>query len=208
VETGDANYTDLTDGGATTLHSHAGGAAHAILDGSTHSDSVAQGVTRGSLIKGNSTPAWDELVLGISGTYLRSDGNDPSWQTPLVTRIHKLRPSAAPGAAIVAGTLQDFSFTGNIAETVISVTWVCLTVGTTLSFTVKHTTGDITYTTGQSFETINTQAIGTSQGDRDTTMTGDTTIPALSLIALDIDSLSGTYADLIVFVETQIKLAI
>ena len=37
------------------------GGAHSMLDGSTHSDSVADTVSRGSLIAGNATPAWDEL---------------------------------------------------------------------------------------------------------------------------------------------------
>ena len=40
-----------------------GVAAHVMLDGSVHTDSVADGVTRGSLIYGNSTPKWDELVV-------------------------------------------------------------------------------------------------------------------------------------------------
>ncbi len=52
---------------------------HAILDGSIHTDSVADGVTRGSIIYGNATPKWDELVLGASGRVLRSDGTDMSW---------------------------------------------------------------------------------------------------------------------------------
>ena len=41
-----------------------GVAAHNILDGAVHLDSVAQGVTKGSLVVGNSTPKWDELVVG------------------------------------------------------------------------------------------------------------------------------------------------
>ncbi len=56
-----------------------GAAAHAILDGSTHSDSVADAVTRGSIIYGNATPKWDELVVGGAGTVLSSDGTDISW---------------------------------------------------------------------------------------------------------------------------------
>ena len=53
--------------------------AHAMLDGSVHSDSVADGVTRGSIIYGNATPKWDELVVGGAGTVLTSDGTDASW---------------------------------------------------------------------------------------------------------------------------------
>lgn len=57
------------------------GAAHAILDGSTHSDSVADAVTRGSIIYGNATPKWDELDLGGADTFLGSDGTDLSYRT-------------------------------------------------------------------------------------------------------------------------------
>jgi len=57
------------------------GAAHAILDGSTHSDSVADDVTRGSIIYGNATPKWDELVIGAADTFLGSDGTDLSYRT-------------------------------------------------------------------------------------------------------------------------------
>lgn len=58
-----------------------GGAAHAILDGSVHSDSVADAVTRGSIIYGNATPKWDELVVGAADTFLGSDGTDVSYRT-------------------------------------------------------------------------------------------------------------------------------
>lgn len=58
----------------------AAGSSHAILDGSTHSDSVADAVTRGSIIYGNSTPKWDELVLGTNTKFLMSDGTDLAYK--------------------------------------------------------------------------------------------------------------------------------
>jgi hypothetical protein len=59
--------------------------AHTILDGVTHSDSVAQTVSRGSLIYGNITPKWDELVIGTANKILWSDGTDVSWTaTPVI----------------------------------------------------------------------------------------------------------------------------
>ena len=58
----------------------AAGSNHAILDASVHTDSAADGVSRGSLIIGNSTPAWDELVIGTVGKVLYSDGTDVSWR--------------------------------------------------------------------------------------------------------------------------------
>jgi hypothetical protein len=56
----------------------AGGGAHNILS-TTHTDSTTAAVSRGSLLYGNATPAWDELVVGGANTVLRSDGTDVSW---------------------------------------------------------------------------------------------------------------------------------
>lgn len=50
-----------------------------LLDGTVHNDTVAQSPTRGSLIYGNSTPKWDELVVGAANTILKSDGTDTAW---------------------------------------------------------------------------------------------------------------------------------
>lgn len=58
----------------------AGGGGNALLDGSAHTDTVAQTVSRGSIIYGNSTPAWDELVIGTRGKILRSDGTDIAYR--------------------------------------------------------------------------------------------------------------------------------
>lgn len=57
-----------------------GTSIHTLLNSTSHSDTVTQTVSRGSLVYGNSTPLWDELVISSSGKYLRSDGTDLSWQ--------------------------------------------------------------------------------------------------------------------------------
>jgi len=54
------------------------GGAHALLS-AVHTDTLPAAVSRGSLVYGNSTPAWAELVVGGSGTVLTSDGTDLSW---------------------------------------------------------------------------------------------------------------------------------
>jgi hypothetical protein len=75
LSTGELRKYDFTDFAG-------GGGSNALLDGSAHTDTVAQGVTRGSLIYGNSTPKWDELVIGASASpkkVLTSDGTDASW---------------------------------------------------------------------------------------------------------------------------------
>ncbi|MDP9192308.1 MAG: hypothetical protein M3P06_11475 [Acidobacteriota bacterium] len=57
-----------------------GGGPHTLLDGSDHTDTAADTVSRGSIIVGNSTPAWDEVTVGAAGTYVRSDGTDTTFQ--------------------------------------------------------------------------------------------------------------------------------
>lgn len=57
------------------------GFTHNLLGSATHPDTVTQTVSRGSLIVGNSTPAWDELIIGGANTVLRSNGTDAGWGT-------------------------------------------------------------------------------------------------------------------------------
>jgi hypothetical protein len=68
--------------------------AHALLDGGVHNDTAADAVTRGSIIYGNATPKWDELVVGADGTFLGSDGTDLSYRT-----INNLTADATPDTA-------------------------------------------------------------------------------------------------------------
>lgn len=59
---------------------------HALLS-ATHTDTAAQTVSRGSLIYGNSTPAWDELVIGSSNKVIASDGTDAAWTTLTLSHL-------------------------------------------------------------------------------------------------------------------------
>lgn len=71
--------------------------AHALLS-ATHSDTLAAGVSRGSLIVGNTTPAWSELVIGAANRVLRSNGTDASWaQVTLTTDVTGILPMANGG---------------------------------------------------------------------------------------------------------------
>ena len=90
VSRGNGNWTKIGPAAA---------AGHAILDGSVHTDSVADAVTQGSLIVGNATPKWDELVLGAGARILQSDGSD------LVYVVVSGDASIAAGGAVtIAGT--------------------------------------------------------------------------------------------------------
>jgi len=100
-----------TDGAWIVLVSGGGGSSHDILDGSVHQDSVADGVTAGSIIIGNDTPKWDELVITVPASGLinhlavANGETTPSWKalfdaTVPVTQAHS--DAAATGTAVVA----------------------------------------------------------------------------------------------------------
>ena len=55
--------------------------SNTLLDGSVHTDTVAQTVSRGSIIYGDSTPKWNELTIGSNGQFLYSSALDTSWKT-------------------------------------------------------------------------------------------------------------------------------
>ena len=55
------------------------GGTNALLDGANHTDTVAQAATRGSLIYGDATPKWNELVVGAANALLGTDGTDVAW---------------------------------------------------------------------------------------------------------------------------------
>jgi len=85
-----------------------GSAGAGLLSTSTHNDVVDATVSRGSLIYGNSTPKWDELVVGSANRLLRSDGTDIAWnQVALATDVTGDLPFAnlvqASGASVLVG---------------------------------------------------------------------------------------------------------
>lgn len=129
----------LHSDGAGTLTWDAGGAggAHDLLS-ATHTDTVAQAVSRGSLVYGDSTPAWNELVIGgAAGSVLTRDANDVLWSgfyfsgtaggttTFAVTNAKTLTLTAtgdfnltipATGTAALLGTANVFTESNTIAS--------------------------------------------------------------------------------------------
>lgn len=81
----DSTVTWLAPGTGVSISGTTISSTSTLLDGSVHTDTVAQTVSRGSIIYGNTTPAWDELVVGSAGQVLRSDGTDIAWQTWTLT---------------------------------------------------------------------------------------------------------------------------
>lgn len=53
--------------------------SNALLDGVNHTDTVAQACSQGSLILGNGSNLWDELVIGAANTVLTSNGTTAAW---------------------------------------------------------------------------------------------------------------------------------
>lgn len=103
------------------------GSYNPLLDGAYHTDTVVQTVSRGSLIYGNATPKWDELVIGAANKVIKSDGTDASWQfldkDSLVNRTRSV--FLGPVHFIqVNGTGMSFSPTGTYPNKVIAMQFV------------------------------------------------------------------------------------
>lgn len=76
-------YTDGTTlywNGVAVAGSGGGTTPHNLLS-TTHADTLAAAVARGSVLVGNSTPKWSAVAIGAAGTVFRSDGIDAGWST-------------------------------------------------------------------------------------------------------------------------------
>lgn len=103
--------------------------AHDLLSAS-HGDAAAAAVSRGSLIVGNSTPAWSELVVGAAGTVLTSDGTDVTWAAPAEPGMYTLLNENLDGLSTAALHAQG-SYTYFAA-------WASTLVGTSTINVVAH----------------------------------------------------------------------
>ena len=82
-----------------------------LLDG-VKADTVAQTVTRGSLIYGNSTPKWDELVVGAANSVLWTDGTDVSWSA--APRLANIADAGGTNRITTAASSPHVTLTGDI----------------------------------------------------------------------------------------------
>lgn len=88
---------------------------HAILNGGTHSDSVAAAVLPGALQVGNATPAWSRLALGAAGTYPRSDGSDLTYSTEIADHLADVTdPHGASMVVSVSVSTPKLATVGNL----------------------------------------------------------------------------------------------
>jgi hypothetical protein len=89
-----------------------GGKGRHTLLGPRHSDAATQAVTRGSLVVGSASPAWDELLAGASATVFQMDGaGDPGWVT-----VSGDATIAAGGAVTLADTAVTPATYGDAAN--------------------------------------------------------------------------------------------
>ncbi len=72
---------------------------HALLDGSIASDTAASAVTKGDLVIGNATPAWDDLGIGTDNHHLVVATDLPAWEELDIS--HDLTPTL--GGELVGG---------------------------------------------------------------------------------------------------------
>ncbi len=94
----------------------AGGGSNALLDGTNHTDTVAQAVTRGSIIYGNSTSAWDELVVGAAHKFLRADGTDVAYKYPGAVQLATATASASATVDFTLTSPANSDFAAYLVE--------------------------------------------------------------------------------------------
>lgn len=91
-------YSLYYDGTSLRMHQDlTAAAANHNLFSASHLDTVVQTATRGSLLYGNATPLWDELVIGAAKKALFSDGTDVLYQ------FTRLRSHATDCTALTDG---------------------------------------------------------------------------------------------------------
>ncbi len=99
-----AGYHLVSDGTRYVPTAPGAPVAHDILS-AQHGDTVAAGVSRGSIIVGNATPKWEELTVGATSYHLESDGTDITWQHDLtLDATGKLIVGAAGRYIVTSGT--------------------------------------------------------------------------------------------------------
>ena len=157
-----------------------------LLDG-VKADTVAQTVTRGSLIYGNSTPKLDEFVVGAADRVLTSDGTDVAWKTrEKIVSITIENPTASEDIAICfffsAVTIKEIQAT---------------VVGTSPSVTIDPYHNTSRSGGGGATDILaSATAITNTTTGQNLTSFNDATIPADSWLVLKTTAQTGTVTEL------------
>lgn len=84
IKTATPNELYFTDDAGADVQIVSSGAlvetTHALLDGTIASDTAASAVTKGDIVIGNATPAWDDLAIGTDNHYLKVATDLPAWE--------------------------------------------------------------------------------------------------------------------------------
>lgn len=83
------------------------GTAKALLSNVNTTDGNNDGVTRGALVVGNSTPKWSKLAVGVDGQVLKSDGTDVLWGSLYPTQFLQGLPFGSSSYAGVGYISND-----------------------------------------------------------------------------------------------------
>jgi len=97
-------------GNNRTLITIPGSTPHDLLDGNIIQDSVANIVSAGSLVFGNLTPLWDELVIGTAGQILTVVAGLPEWTDPTAAMVNTFILGFADDGALPNGGTEFASF--------------------------------------------------------------------------------------------------
>jgi len=111
---GGGDFEEITLGSGLSMSGTTLSSTNALLDGTIHTDTTNSPVTRGDLIIGNSTPAWDDLAISsTSGTFLRSDGTDPGWSTLVLPNAITVNQIVFASATNTYGASTNLAFDGS-----------------------------------------------------------------------------------------------
>jgi hypothetical protein len=107
-----------------------------LLDGTLHTDTVAQAASQGSLILGTAAAKWDELVIGAADTVLTSNGTTAAWSAnPAVQHdtLAHLKPFQVAGNV----TMNNGSFV--VTDALTSGRFANVRVGDRMNFATAGT---------------------------------------------------------------------
>ena len=137
------------------------GATHNMLS-TKHADSVAAGVSKGSIIIGNGTPKWIEKTVGADGTALMSQADGSvDWENP----DHDALTNFAANEHVAA---TNFATSGAVSASMFGVaSSVFATSGAIAELATK---GDLATVSGAAF--------ALPVGDNDDVLTADSATPA------------------------------
>ena len=98
------------------------GGNHNFLS-ATHPDTDPDSPVRGDIVVGIAGPEWQRYAIGAAGRFLRSDGNDPSWQALQAGDLpaHAAEHEIGGGDLVDHDVLTNFVVNEHIDHTVVSI---------------------------------------------------------------------------------------